>query len=241
MPWKRKEVIGDATLYLGDCLAILPHLPKVDAVITDPPYADRTHVGAKTNKRENAPEGYAQGAANLITFPAINDERFVSICRAALGIARRWVVMTCDHRHAALTFDWPEHIRLGVWVKIAPMPQITGDRPGSGHETVLILHNPGKKQWNGGGRAAVWTHTVIKDPKQVFVPSQKPIKLVTDFVNDFTCAGETVLDPFMGGATTAVACVNMGRSFVGVEIDPERFSIACERITNAYRQERMFP
>src|SRR3990167_9499689 len=37
-PWKRKEVIGSATLYLGDCLEILPHLPKVDAVITDPPY-----------------------------------------------------------------------------------------------------------------------------------------------------------------------------------------------------------
>ena len=40
-PWKRKEVIGDATLYLGDCLEILPHLPKVDAVITDPPYGTK--------------------------------------------------------------------------------------------------------------------------------------------------------------------------------------------------------
>jgi len=239
-PWKRKEVIGDAVLYLGDCLEIMPALPKVDVVITDPPYADRTHKGARTNKVEDAADGYRQGGATLITFPAIDDGRFMAICRACLAVTKRWVIMTCDHRHAALTFDWPEHIRLGVWVKIAPMPQLTGDRPGSGHETILILHNAGKKTWNGGGKPAVWTATVIKDPSQVFVPSQKPIKLIIDIANDFSVRDETILDPLMGGGTTGVACANLGRKFVGIEIDPMRFDIACERITNAYRQERLF-
>jgi site-specific DNA-methyltransferase (adenine-specific) len=49
-PYKRKEVIGDATLYLGDCLEILPTLPKVDAVITDPPFSEYTHGNAKSNR-----------------------------------------------------------------------------------------------------------------------------------------------------------------------------------------------
>ena len=53
-------------------------------------------------------------------------------------------------------------------------------------------------------------------------------------------AGETVLDPFMGSGTTGVACMKMNRKFIGVEMDPKYFDIACERIENAQRQERLF-
>jgi DNA modification methylase len=52
---------------------------------------------------------------------------------------------------------------------------------------------------------------------------------------------ETVIDPFMGSGTTGVACMNLGRRFVGIEIEPKYFDIACERIENAQRQQRMFP
>ena len=55
----------------------------------------------------------------------------------------------------------------------------------------------------------------------------------------FLAAG-TVLDPFMGSGTTGVACMNLGRKFIGIEIEPRYFDIACERIENAQRQARMF-
>jgi DNA modification methylase len=228
----RVETIGNATLYLGDCRDILPTLPKVDAVITDPPYAERTHVNARTIKTN-------RDRVRLVTFDSLDDAEFVGHVDAMLNAARRWVVLTCDHAHGALLFKKPEFVRLGAWVKHAPMPQITADRPGSGHESIAILHPPGKKRWNGGSKAGIWTHTVLKDPAACFVPTQKPLPLLLDLVTDFTDKGEVVLDPFMGSGTTGVACMNLGRHFVGVEMDAGRFDIACRRIEDAQRQGRL--
>jgi site-specific DNA-methyltransferase (adenine-specific) len=56
----------------------------------------------------------------------------------------------------------------------------------------------------------------------------------------FTDLGQTVLDPFMGSGTTGVACANLGRKFIGIEIEPKYFDIACERISAAYAQMRLF-
>ncbi len=68
-------------------------------------------------------------------------------------------------------------------------------------------------------------------------PSQKPIALM-EWCLSFTQG--TVLDPFMGSGTTGVACVNLGRKFIGIEIDEDYFNIACRRIEEAYQQPRLF-
>lgn len=230
-------IIGKATLYLGDCRDILPTLPKVDVVVTDPPYSERTHSKARKNVSTNGSSPYRQTARRLVDFPSLSDEEFVEIARACLQSARRWVVMTCDHRHAALTFDWPEHIRLGAWVKVAPMPSVSGDRPGSGHESVLIMHNQGPKRWNRGGGSAVWRLPPMKSTTEV--ATQKPLNLVSAFIGDFSEPGETVLDPFMGSGTTGVACNHLGRPFIGIEREPRHFEIACRCIEDAQRQGRL--
>lgn len=214
-------------IYHGRCEELLPNL-KCSVTITDPPYSDRTHKGARTNKSEHATGKFRQGGAKLVKFDCLNDEEFEDAVHLMLRATNRWVVMTCDHRHAALCFDWPEFIRLGAWAKRAPMPQITGDRPGSGHESVLILHNPGRKFWNGGGRPALWTHTVEK--QSAFMPTQKPLPLIQNFVTDFTVAGETVCDPFAGSGTTLLACKNLGRRAIGIECDEARCEIAASRL-----------
>lgn len=227
----RVETIGRATLYCGDCRDILPTLGKVDAVVTDPPYAARTHAMAKTNR--------GKGHGNkLVDFAHLTDEAFEAVVKDCLTTAEGWVVLTCDYRHAALFFDSDNFVRLGAWVKPNPMPQISADRPGQGFEAVLILHAGGrKKQWNRGGGAGVWTFPVINDAQ---VSTQKPLALAQAFVADFTTEGEAVLDPFMGSGTTGVAAVLQGRSFVGVEANPERFDIACKRIEEAQRQGDLF-
>jgi site-specific DNA-methyltransferase (adenine-specific) len=232
-------VIGNATLYLGDCMEILPTLPRVDVVITDPPYSARAHSKARTNKAETARSKYRQGASRFIDFPFMEDAEFSAAVRAMLAVARRWVVMTCDHRHAALTFDWPEHIRLGAWVKVGPMPSLNGDRPGSGHESVLILHNEGEKRWNRGGGAGVWVEPPCKHGTDV--ATQKPLMLIQRFVSDFSDPGEVICDAFMGSATTGVASTLMGRRFVGIEREPRHFEIACRRIEEAQKQVSLFP
>lgn len=226
-----KVVIGNATLYRADCREVLPTLPKVDAVITDPPYADRTHKMAKTNK------GKRHGTV-LVKFAALSDDDFAKCMHQWIVAARGWVIATCDYRHARLAFDLPEFIRLGAWVKPNPMPQISADRPGQGFETVLILHaGEVKKAWNRGGGSGVWTFPVIGDAE---VSTQKPLGLIRAFVADFTNYGQSIADPFMGSGTTGVAALEQGRSFFGIEKDPERFDIACRRIEDAQRQSRLF-
>ena len=71
-------------------------------------------------------------------------------------------------------------------------------------------------------------------------PTQKPIALMKWCIEQCGDA-PVILDPFMGSGTTGVACMNLGRKFIGIEIEPKYFDIACERIENAQRQERLFP
>lgn len=228
---KREVTIGNCRLILGDCREVLPLVGSVDAVITDPPYSDNTHKMAKTNK------GKGHGA-KLVTFGALASEEFDAVVQASLTVASGWVVMTCDYKHAARFYDAPEFVRLGAWVKPNPMPQISADRPGQGFETVLILH-AGKrpKVWSRGGGAGVWTVPVVCGAE---VATQKPLRLVQSFVEDFTKPGEVVCDPFLGSGTTGVACVKSGREFVGIEVSEQHFDIACERIRKAQAQPDMF-
>lgn len=219
---------GRVTLYCGDCRPLLSDLADVDCVITDPPYAEKTHAGARTGG----------GNEILIDFASITDDDFVRLCRAFCLTARRWVVLTCDWRHAAeAERRLPDlFIRAGVWVKPNGMPQYTGDRPATGWEAVAILHRPGRKTWNGGGRHAVWTIPKVHGNH----PTEKPLALLGDWIRLFTAPRETILDPFMGSGTTGVAAVKLGRRFIGIEIEPRYFEIACRRIEEASKQSDLF-
>lgn len=70
-------------------------------------------------------------------------------------------------------------------------------------------------------------------------PTQKPIGLMIWCVQQFTEDAKIILDPFMGSGTTGVACVKLGRKFIGIEIEPKYFEIACKRIQAAYDQPDM--
>ena len=71
-------------------------------------------------------------------------------------------------------------------------------------------------------------------------PAPMPFGLAHDHIRTWTIDGQTVLDPFMGSGTTGVACVKLGRKFIGIEIEPRYFDIACKRIQAAYDQPDMF-
>ena len=173
----------------------------------------------------------------LINFDSITPERFRKDCGAWVEMTRRWVLLTCEWRHAATLEDAGlPLVRLGVWVKPNGAPQFTGDRPGTGWEAVAILHRAGKKQWNGGGHHAVWSYPTVQGEH----PTQKPEPLLARWMVDFTDPGETVFDPFMGSGTSGVAAVKRGRGFIGIEQDPQHFDTACRRIEAAQRQPDLF-
>lgn len=223
------ETIGDATLHLGDAFDILPKLGPVDAIITDPPYGQHTHENARTT-RNGSP-------APLIDFDSMTEEQFVGFCAHAVQLARRWVILSCEWRYvASLERAGLPLVRFGIWHKLGGAPQFSGDRPGTGWEAIAILHREGRKRWNGGGHHAVWVCHIEHGEH----PTQKPLPLLLDWVKNFTDEGETVLDPFMGSGTTGLACLKLGRKFIGVEKRQDYFDAACRRIADAHRQPDLF-
>jgi len=207
-----KEVIGNATLYLGDCLEILPTLDKVDAVITDPPY------GIDWIPRINHQEQYWVDDKQFDPTP------FLDIGEQHLFWGANYFCRLLPH-----TNDW------FTWMK----------RPSSGFEGDSRAYSMAELAWSDFGcRTRVKTHVWdggkragTKENRDFNHPSQKPVEIMEWCVR---YSEGCVFDPFMGSGTTGVACMNLGRKFIGIEIEPKYFDIACERIEQAQKQMRMF-
>jgi len=227
--WERREQIGDCTLYLGDCLEILPTLGKVDGVVTDPPYMLNTTsaAGGKLNP-------WADLSNAAFWFSA-----WYRACRNRLQMhGFMWVFMNWrtlpTAQKAAFDADWQIESLL-VWDKewIGPGGQV-GLRPS--YELVALL---AVGEWAIGDRGIAdirrckWTSQKPSGHR-----AEKPTALVKWLIE--ISGGETILDPFMGSGTTGVACVKLGRKFVGIEIEPKYFDIACKRIEDAYKQGDLF-
>ena len=197
----RVEHIGDATLYLGDCREILPTLPKVDAVVTDPPYG----IGIAANPVRQKHERMAWDDE-----PASTEQ--IESCLRAAPIAIIW---------GGNYFNLPPTQSFLIWDKVQP------------EKFSLAMC---ELAWtNIGGPAKMFKRHVVSYEKQH--PTEKPIELMEWCVQKTT---GTILDPFMGSGTTGVACANLGRKFIGIEICEKYFDIACERIAAAYAQGRLF-
>lgn len=232
----RIEIIGNATLYCGDCRDILPTLPKVDLVLTDPPYSEATHTNAKSNR------GGGSGV-KAIDFKAIDFKAIDDLLNQIAAICDGWVIANMDWHHIArLEFEPNQYfdlVRFGVWVKTNPMPQISADRPANGWDGIAYLFPRGKKKWwNGGGSHGNWIGPVITEGDH---PTAKPVNMLCSWIDRFSPkTTSTVADPFMGSGTTGVACARMGKTFYGIEREEKYFKIAVERITRAYQQLSLF-
>ncbi len=88
--------------------------------------------------------------------------------------------------------------------------------------------------------AYIVTHLTNQRDRDARHPTEKPTPLMAELLVDFTDQGQTILDPFKGSGTTGIACARMGRRFIGIELDPKYFDVACERIEKAYAQDDMF-
>lgn len=231
-------------LHHGDCLDPATGLAtladrSVDHVICDPPYEAEAHT---KGRRQKAGGGVV---AVPLDFAPITEAQRRECAMHVARIARRWIVLFCQMEAAhlwkdALVAGGAEYVRTGVWTKPDGQPQLTGDRPGVGYETIVIAHGArdhGKMRWNGGGRTAVWNYNKsdIAGIKHSHT-TQKPLDLMSALVRDFTDPGETVLDPFAGSGTTGVACIQAGRSFIGWERDGKYHAAALARLTAAREQ-----
>lgn len=212
----RKEVIGLATLYLGDCTSILPTVGRAGAIITDPPYgmgettaemrggkSSRWSLPTAKSAWHGEPMQWDEKRPGIVLdFPAMADQ----VCIWGgnffpLPVNRGWLV-------------WNKIIR-NFSTSVCELAWTTLDSP-------IDCFDYSHGQLASEGK---------------YHPTQKPLPLMEWCVKKME--GD-VLDPFMGSGTTGVAAVRQGRNFVGIELNESYFQTACERIENAQRQERLF-
>ena len=113
------------------------------------------------------------------------------------------------------------------WVKPDAAPRFNGQGAARGFECMATAWcGRGHRNWNGGGRRGVFTHLTEKSGH----PCAKPVALMQELVALYTRPGDLVCDPFMGAGATGVACLRLGRRFIGIEIDPGHYTQACERL-----------
>jgi site-specific DNA-methyltransferase (adenine-specific) len=209
----RVETIGRATLYLGDCRDLLPTIGRVGAVVTDPPYG----LGDKWQG------GGGKGKSSWAFDPAE---------------AQSWDGEVAEGVEDLTSLAPDVIIWGGNYYRLPPS------------RCWLIWDKKQNDDWTTGQAEMAWSS--LGRPIRVFRfaqceqanegpkehPTQKPLALMK-WCLKWTDA-QTILDPFMGSGTTGVAAVQMGRDFIGIELEPKYFDIACKRIEDAQRQGDLF-
>lgn len=217
-------------IHQGNCLEWLAgfEAKSVDHVITDPPYEAEAHTKQRRVRRGEV------RAVESIGFPAITEAERDSVASHVARVVRRWVLIFCQVEAAMLWRAACENAglvykRTCVWIKPDGQPQYTGDRPGMGYESIVVMHRAGRSRWNGGGSVGVYTHNKNSGGRHAH-PTMKPEPLMLELIELFTDAGELVIDPFAGSGTTGVAALRRGRRFLGCEINAEYAARANERL-----------
>lgn len=214
----RPTIIGNATLYCGDCLGILPTLGKVDAVVTDPVWPN--------------PRDDLHGAADPYGL-------FDAFCNVLPNVRQLVVVIRNDSDPRFLK-PVPDRLPFQqvAWCQYV-MPGYLG-RVLGGNECAYVFGRPVQ---SAPGRRVIPSISPKAQPSDRPAnghPCSRALIHQKWLVNWFSDREETVLDPFMGSGTTGVACAKLGRKFIGIEIERKYFDIACRRIEEAYRQPDMF-
>lgn len=204
----RVETIAEGvTLYLGDCREILPTLPKVDAVVTDPPYG----IGFASQ-----PTKWQRRAGHK---PQAWDDLTVDGLQELLELGNKQVVWGGNYYPLAPSRGWLS------WYKPDAPPSM-----GSVEFAWTNLDQNSRQ---------ITVSIGATNSERVGHPTQKPLAVMRFTLSEIGPA-QSILDPFMGSGTTGVAAVQLGRKFIGIEIEPKYFDIACKRISAALEQQDMF-
>jgi site-specific DNA-methyltransferase (adenine-specific)/modification methylase len=206
-----KVEIGNATLYLGDCMDILPTLPKVDAVITDPPYGIGASAGTgKYGRLKTVDIGWYDAAPGK------------EVVEAILSAGEFAVIFGGNY------MELPPSRNFLVWDKGA------GFKARDFAECEFAWCS-----WDANARLLTRDPLAAGDYRTKEHPTQKPVPVMAWAIRHAPKA-ETILDPFMGSGTTGVAAIQLGRKFIGIEREPKYFDIACQRIEQAVAQGQLF-
>jgi site-specific DNA-methyltransferase (adenine-specific) len=224
-PYKRKEVIGNCTLYLGDCTKVISKLDGFSVILTDPPYGIdyQSNMRTKTkqfDKIENDSNQMRLGIYSQL-YEKSNENSII--------------ITFCSFKNYAYDYIYLNDIykikNCIIWDKGGGG---IGDLEGSlstDFEMAIIAHKGIRKIYDKR-IGSVWKVNKVP-PSNMVHPTEKPIELIKQLLINFSCKNDVIIDPFMGSGTTGIACLQLNRKFIGIEIEEKYFDIACNRIASA--------
>jgi len=189
-----------------------------DHTITDPPYDERTHTGARG----------AGGRLLGLPFESLSIESYLY---GLLSVTKRWSIIFCPVESLGIfkRLAGPGYRKGGLWIKPDSAPQFDGKQPAQCAEGIALLHyligeraEQDALRWNRGGNRALWV--CGRERHECMGPSQKPVKLLILLLEAFTDENDIVFDPFAGWASVGVACLRTGRRYVGIEERAEAYA-----------------
>jgi len=209
--WYYRE--ENVAIACGDCLEVMKKIPdkSIDLILTDPPYGVKRDKGfggfggfGRPIARRQYNDCWDENRPNKIYFDEI------------LRISKKALIFGGNYFADIL----PQSRHWIVWDKLNTMPTF-GDC-----ELIWtnIKRNSVKKityQYNG----------LLGKEKERYHPTQKPVKLIKELIEKYSDENDLVLDPFLGSGTTAVACKDLGRKCIGIEISEEYVKIAIKRLS----------
>jgi DNA modification methylase len=260
MTIQRTEIIGDCTLHLADCFDVMAIMDSasIDFIFTDPPFGHNNNNGDLIANRERA-LGRVRPGVEYAPRPISNDGVEVNdyIPKAFAEFNRLLVAPGACCCCCGGGGPDPQFAKWSLWLDeaIGFKQMVVWDKGPMGmgwhyrrsYEVVLVGQKPGAPcRWYDETRAVENIirpgHRGVKKiiPTANQHPTQKPVTLSSFFINLHSRDGDLVFDPFMGSGSTALSCVQLNRRFVGVELDPQFFDMACERVHAATRQGKLF-
>lgn len=235
-PWMRREVIGDATLYLGDCREVMPLLEGYDAVVSDPPYGQQLKVNVfqRGGSRSKAviQRGGGVSTVHAKLHPEIaGDDAPFDAAPLLSWIGDRPAIVWGAHKLA-------DRMPAGSWLVWDKVPTGKVRTQGDGEAAWTNLRQPMRIHrllWDGLSVGAPARHEVTAG-QQRYHPTQKPEALMAWCLAMLPAGCDVIVDPYMGSGSTGVAALRAGKRFIGIEVVPEYFDIACARLRKAWGQ-----
>lgn len=251
-PW-REEILGDGQVRLicGDCREVMPTIPRADITVTSPPYntlpktAKASGMHAERNSGvnlwiEKAANGYADQKPEQEYQEWLND---ILLACANMTNGLIWVNHKVRYRdgeaiHPTRIIHLPIYAEV-IWNRGGSMA-LNCKRFAPSHEGIWAFGSP--HYWDDCNNTlmSVWAIPHAQRDGDNEHPCPYPESIVRPLIESSCPPDGIILDPFMGSGTTGVAAVKLGRRFIGIEIEPKYFDIACRRISEALKQPDMF-
>ena len=228
-------------LLQGDCLEVMRDIPdgSVDLILTDPPY----FISRKSGYVNNSPDKVdyiKKYGKHTIEFGEWDKkeinlsfllEKFYKLLKDGGTLIMFYDVWKMQELKELTLTEKFKQPRLCQWVKTNPVPINSKiNYLSNSAEYFATFVKKSKPTFNGSYDNGVYSHPICGGKERTKHPTQKPLKIMKELIDKHTNKNDTVLDPFMGSGTTGVACKNLSRNFIGIELDETYFKIAEERI-----------